>query len=530
MLARITQLVCGHERGNCKLERKLVDTMAERDSLVEQRVRKANELRLASLDPYANDFRPDETIANFFGKYHAELLDNPEAKRPQHALAGRVMAINSFGKAAFIRIQDKSSDDVIPGGQGPVGLLQIYVKRDKLGPEMWGAFKQLDLGDFVGVEGLPMRTKTKELTLEATSFRILTKTLRPMPEKWHGLQDQETRYRQRYLDLISSSQTRSIFRKRSQIVAELRRFLTERDFLEVETPMMHSIAGGAAARPFVTHHNTLGIDLYLRIAPELYLKRLVVGGFERVFEINRNFRNEGISAFHNPEFTMLEFYQAYVSHLELMDMAEQMLATLATQINGQTQVQWGEHTIELKGPYKRLTMLEAIEAYGGPSPSVARDPEAAQKILQDLKISTKGMNAGQMVVALFEHFAEHRLIQPTFIHQFPADVSPLSRKNPADPWFVDRFELFVGGRELANAFSELNDPLDQRQRFEMQLAAKDAGDEEAHAMDEDYLRALEHGMPPTGGFGMGIDRLVMLLTGATTIRDVILFPQLRPEQ
>jgi len=372
-----------------------------------------------------------------------------------------------------------------------------------------------------------MRTKTGELTLLADSFRILTKALRPLPEKWHGLSNVETRYRQRYVDLIVNPEVRQVFRARSRIIDWLRRYFVDRGFLEVETPMMQGIPGGAAAKPFVTHHNALDTDLYLRIAPELYLKRLVVGGFDRVFEINRNFRNEGISTFHNPEFTMLEFYQAYATYIELMDIAEEMVAGAAEAVMGTTEVTWNEQKISLKRPFKRQTMLEAIAEHGGPSPEDSRNEAKSVAALKKAHVDCAGMNEGQRVVALFEHFAEPKLIQPTFIYDFPAEVSPLSRRRPSDPWFVDRFEMFVGGRELANAFSELNDPVDQKQRFEAQLAAKDAGDEEAHAMDEDYVRALMYGLPPTGGEGIGIDRLVMLLTGSKSIRDVILFPLMR---
>jgi lysyl-tRNA synthetase class 2 len=523
--------VVAHEPVNCVRPQEVdkSSTMSEREPLVEQRVRKVDELRAEAIEPYANDFRISSPVAAFFAAYTGKQWPAEAPPAARHSLAGRVMAINSFGKAAFIRIQDASCDTPDAAGQ-PVGMLQIYVRRDHVAPEMWRAFKKLDLGDFVGVTGHAMHTKTGELTLAAETFALLTKTLRPLPEKWHGLSDVETRYRQRYLDLISNAETRHVFRKRSQIIAWLRSFLAERDFLEVETPMMQSIAGGAAAKPFKTHHNTLNLDLYLRIAPELYLKRLVVGGFDRVFEINRNFRNEGISTFHNPEFTMLEFYQAYVSYEEMMDMAEALVGGAAQAVLGRTAVQWGEHAIELSGPYIRVTMLDAIAQHGGPKLDAARDPAQLDAALAAIHVPAAGLSAGQKVVALFEHYAEPKLIQPTFVYDFPADVSPLSRRRPSDPWFVDRFELFVGGRELANAFSELNDPVDQRGRFAAQLAARDAGDEEAHAMDEDYLRALEHGMPPTGGFGMGIDRLVMLLTGVTSIRDVILFPQLRPEK
>ncbi|MEE8410688.1 MAG: lysine--tRNA ligase [Myxococcota bacterium] len=504
------------------------------EHLFQLRLQKAEQLREQGIDPYANDFPEDElktprtTVAQFVRLY--DRLTDPEkleAVTARHAVAGRVMAVNTFGKAAFIRIQDGTADEKDVNGE-PVGRLQLFVRKNVVGDDAFALFKQMDIGDVIGVTGGPMRTKTGELTVLARTFRILTKSLRPLPEKWHGLSDVETRYRQRYLDLIMNPDTRQVFRARSKIITWIRNFFIDRGFLEVETPMMQSIAGGAAARPFVTHHNALGIDLYLRIAPELFLKRLVVGGFERVFEINRSFRNEGISTFHNPEFTMLEFYQAYATYLDLMEVGEELVSGVARAVLGTTEVTWGESRISLARPFERMTMLDAIASHGGPSPDEARDPDASAAALNEVHIDATKLDQGQRVVALFEQFAEKKLINPTFIYDFPASVSPLSRKKPSDPWFVDRFELFVCGRELANAFSELNDPVDQKQRFEAQLEARAAGDEEAHAMDEDYVRALEHGMPPTGGFGLGIDRLVMLLTGSTSIRDVILFPQLRP--
>ncbi len=502
--------------------------MGETDALFLQRAHKVEALRQMGHDPFANDFKVDTSIAAFVRQYGGIKEKEALAEiKTRHAVAGRLMAKNNFGKAGFLRIQDGSSDELGPDGT-PVGRLQLFFQKNRVGEANYELDKQLDIGDFIGVVGTPMRTKTGELTLAVDELRILTKALRPLPEKWHGLTDVETRYRQRYLDLIANEESRRVFRTRSRVIDWLRRFFIDRGFLEVETPMMHVIAGGAAARPFVTHHNTLDLDLYLRIAPELYLKRLVVGGFERVFEINRNFRNEGISTFHNPEFTMLEFYQAYATYLDLMDIGEDMLSGVATGVLGTTDVNLGGHSISLAKPFERLTMLEAIAKHGGPAPDDARNPERASAVLRELGHDPSGQSAGQLVVMLFEHFAESKLIQPTFIYDFPADVSPLARKKPADPWFVDRFELFVAGRELANAFSELNDPVDQKRRFEQQLAQKAAGDEEAHAMDEDYVRALEHGMPPTGGFGLGIDRLVMLLTGSPSIRDVILFPLLRP--
>ena len=502
--------------------------MNERDELYEQRARKAEELRARGLDPYANDFKVDTQVADFVRKYAAESNDETlRALAARHAVAGRVMAINTFGKACFLRIQDGTADDPGPGGE-PAGRLQLFVQKNRVGDAQFELLKSLDLGDFVGAVGGPMRTKTGELTLAVDTLRLLTKTLRPLPEKWHGLADLETRYRQRYLDLVANPESRRIFRTRSRLVDYLRRFFIDRGFLEVETPMMHPIAGGATARPFVTHHNTLDLELYLRIAPELYLKRLVVGGFERVFEINRNFRNEGISTVHNPEFTMLEFYQAYADYRALMDIGEELVAGAAQTVLGTTAIPYGEHTISLARPFRRLTMLEAIHAHGGPPPDELAKPDRALAAAKAVGAEIDGMSHGQAVVELFEHHAEHRLIQPTFIYDFPLDVSPLSRRKSSAPWLVERFELYVAGRELANAFSELNDPIDQRQRFEAQLAAKAAGDEEAHAMDDDYVRALEHGLPPTGGFGLGIDRLVMLFTNSPSIRDVILFPLLRP--
>lgn len=500
--------------------------MSAPDRFFEQRLDKAAELREMSVDPYANDFKVDTRAVDFTRLYHATDKAGLESVDQRHQLAGRVMAVNKMGKAAFLRIQDASCDELTPSGE-KVGRLQIYLRRDELPEDDFSQYKKLDIGDFIGVTGTPMKTKTGELTLHASGFRILTKSLRPLPEKWHGLTDVETRYRQRYLDLIANDDVRSTFRARSAIIHWLRQFFVGRGFLEVETPMMHAIAGGAAARPFVTHHNALDADLYLRIAPELYLKRLVVGGFERVFEINRNFRNEGVSTFHNPEFTMLEFYQAYATYIEMMEIAEDLLSGACEALHGTQEVTWGENKISLQKPFARMTMLEAIEAHGGPSQADSRNPDKAREALQDSGLNLQQMDDGQLVVALFEHFAEEKLIQPTFVYDFPASVSPLSRKRNSDPWFVDRYELFVGGKELANAFSELNDPVDQKARFEAQLAARESGDQEAHQMDEDYVCALEHGLPPTGGFGLGVDRMVMLLTGATSIRDVVLFPQMR---
>ncbi len=492
--------------------------MEELNDFVLQRRAKTAELRAQGQNPYANDFPVSHTAAEVHAA-HAE--DDPadlEGCSARYVLGGRIMARRDFGKAAFIQIQDRS------------GRLQVYVGRDHLGEAAFEQFKKLDLGDIVGVGGTPFRTKTGELSLRADALRLLTKSLQPLPEKWHGLTDVETRYRQRYLDLIVNPETRDIFRKRSRIIGLIRAFMEERDFLEVETPMMQPIAGGATARPFVTHHNTLKMDLFLRIAPELYLKRLVVGGFERVFEINRNFRNEGISIRHNPEFTMMEFYQAYATYEDLMDLTEELICHVAQDLCGGLKLSYGGRDLDLARPWERLTVREAIVKFGRVAPAVLEDRDQALAYARSLGLQIEsGLGHGKLLMEIFDAVAEPQLWNPTFITAYPTEVSPLSRKNDADPSVVDRFELFIVGRELANAFSELNDPDDQKQRFLNQLAEKEAGDEEAHAMDEDYIRALEHGLPPTAGEGIGIDRLVMLLTDSASIRDVILFPQLRAE-
>jgi lysyl-tRNA synthetase class 2 len=406
----------------------------------------------------------------------------------------------------------------------------VHARRDRLGDERFELYRLLDLGDVIGVTGRPFRTRTGELTVEAADVRLLAKALRPLPEKWHGLQDVETRYRQRYVDLIANPDARRIFVTRSRVIRRLREFLEARGFVEVETPMMQPIPGGAAARPFVTHHNALDVDLYLRVSPELYLKRLVVGGLERVYEINRNFRNEGIDTTHVPEFTMLEFYQAYATYRELMDLTEEMVVDVARAVTGGTTVGYRGDTIELAPPWPRRTMVELVAERTGVAPERLLDPATIGGLAERTGgIERPGMAPGELLCAVFERLVEPELVQPTFVCQFPVEVSPLARRNDRDPRFVDRFELFIGRYEVANAFSELNDPEDQRARFEEQLRARAAGHTEAHAMDEDYVRALEHGLAPTAGEGVGIDRLVMVLTGAASIREVILFPQLRPE-
>ena len=490
--------------------------MEELSELQLQRRRKVDTLWEAGINPYPNDFRPQHTSADIAAAYgDTEQLD---AGSENLVVAGRILARRSFGKAAFIQLQDRK------------GRLQIYVKKDEIGDEAFANFESFDIGDIVGAEGFPFRTKTGELSLHARSIRLLVKSLHPLPEKFHGLTDVETRYRQRYVDLIVNPEVREIFFKRSRIVNLIRAFMTGRDFLEVETPMMHQIPGGATARPFVTHHNALDMQLYLRIAPELYLKRLVVGGLERVFEINRNFRNEGISVRHNPEFTMMEFYQAYATYEDLMDFTEELFCHVAQEVLGTLDFTNQGLEISFQRPWKRLTVREAVLEYGDIEAKQLDDRDLALAYARSIGLVLKDdIGYGKLLMEIFEEVAEQKLIQPTFITAYPTEVSPLSRKNDHNPELVDRFELIIGGREIANAFSELNDPVDQKERFLSQVAEKDKGDEEAHYMDEDYVRALEYGMPPTAGEGIGIDRLVMLLTDSASIRDVILFPQLRKE-
>jgi len=481
------------------------------------RRKKLHTLRERGIDPYPNDFRPDHTTAEVHARLSA-LGESELAGAGTLSVAGRVVALRDFGKAGFLQVQDRA------------GRLQVHARRDRLGDAGFEVYRLLDLGDVIGVAGRPFRTRTGELTLEATALRLLAKALRPLPEKWHGLQDVETRYRQRYLDLIVNPDARRIFEVRARAVRYLRDFLAARGYLEVETPMMQPIAGGAAARPFVTHHNALDVDLYLRIAPELYLKRLVVGGYERVFELSRVFRNEGVSTRHNPEFTMLEFYQAHATYEDLMALTEEMLVGLAAQVAGGTTLHYGGETIDLAPPWPRRTMAELVSEHAGLPAERVLEGEALARLAADRGIAVHpNATSGHLLAAVFEAVVEPHLVQPIFVTQFPLELSPLARRNDRDPRFVDRFELFVACHEIANAFSELNDPDDQRARFEEQLRARAAGDAEAHAMDADYVRALEHGMPPAAGEGIGIDRLVMLLTGASSIREVILFPHLRPE-
>ena len=490
---------------------------------IEQRRANLEAILRLGFSAYPNKFDTTHSVTQLVDAHASTAAADLEAARVQTTTAGRIISVRSFGKASFVVLSDGRS------------RIQIYVRQDALSERDYQLSKLLDVGDQIGVSGHLFRTRTNELSIWASSLQFLAKCFLPLPEKWHGLQDVEIRYRQRYLDLIVNPDVRKVFEIRTKTVAAIRDFLADHDFLEVETPMMQPIAGGALARPFVTHHNTLDMNLFLRIAPELYLKRLTVGGIERVFEINRNFRNEGISTQHNPEFTMLEFYWAYVDYQRLMSFTEELLSTVATQVIGTTQFPFGEHTINMSAPFKRLSLRHAAADEAskrlGVTVSVEelRSLDSAKEIASKLHVDVpKGAGPGKIASGIFEALWEEHLVQPTFVYDFPTEVSPLSKQRPDDPDTVERFELYIGGFEVANAFSELNDPVEQRRRFEAQLTDRAAGDHEAHAMDEDYVRALEYGMPPAGGEGIGVDRLVMLLSNSPSIRDVILFPLMRP--
>ena len=501
----------------------MTDEHPRESDLLRQRRANYEALIRLGVDPYPRAFERTHTVDELVSAYGGSTKEDLEAREVRTRTAGRVLAIRGFGKANFLVISDGRS------------RIQVYIRQDSLSERDFSIYKLLDFGDFVGVDGKLFRTKTNELTIWASALEFLAKCFIPLPEKWHGLHDVETRYRQRYLDLIVNPDSRRVFEVRSRVLAALRAFLNARGYLEVETPMMQPIAGGALARPFVTYHNTLDMQLFLRIAPELYLKRLTAGGIERVYEINRNFRNEGISTQHNPEFTMLEFYQAYSEYTELMTLTEEMLSAVAREAIGTDQIRFGEQAISLAPPYRRVSLREAAreaaaERLGiGVSEEDLRSREQAAAIARRLHLEVQdGWGAGRIATDIFERLYEDRLIAPAFVYDFPTEVSPLSKQKPDDPDTFERFELYIGGFEVANAFSELNDPAEQRRRFEAQLAVRSTGDHEAHAMDEDYIRALEYGLPPTAGEGVGIDRLVMLLTNSPSIRDVILFPLMRP--
>jgi lysyl-tRNA synthetase class 2 len=490
--------------------------MEDKSELLRAKREKIENLIKENVELYPNDVKVTATSADIANRYAGLNGDSLHESNEFFQLAGRIMARRVFGKAAFIHLKDRK------------GSIQVYLRKETLGEKTYNIFKKLDIGDIVFVSGRPFKTHTGELTIEADCIRLLSKAVRPLPEKWHGLTDIEARYRQRYLDLIMNPDVKDTFYRRSRIISLIRQFMEKRDFLEVETPMMHPIAGGATARPFKTHHNALDMDLYLRIAPELYLKRLIVGGLDRVFEINRNFRNEGISISHNPEFTMMEFYQAYATYEDLMNLTEDLIISIAQELFGSLSFMYQGTKIDLRPPWRKVTVKEAIIEYTGCSPSVLEDKGRAVEFAKTLGADgAEGESLGKAVMAIFECAVEEKLVQPTFVTQYPIEVSPLSRKNPVDVNYTDRFELYIYGREIANAFSELNDPEDQRNRFLMQLMQKNEGDDEAHEMDEDYITALEYAMPPAAGEGIGIDRLIMLFTDSPSIRDVILFPHMR---
>lgn len=494
----------------------MIELSEEINEQMQVRRDKLTTYREQGVDPFGGKFLRSHLTDELIEKYDEFSKEELEEKEDIVTIAGRVMTKRGKGKAGFAHIQDIQ------------GQIQIYVRKDTVGEDAYEVFKTLDMGDIVGVKGRMFKTKVGELSVKATELELLSKSLRPLPEKYHGLKDIEQRYRQRYLDLITNPDSRETFVLRSKIIQSMRHYLDDHGFLEVETPMMHSIPGGAAARPFETHHNALDIPLYMRIAIELHLKRLVVGGMEKVYEIGRVFRNEGVSTRHNPEFTMIELYEAYADYNDIMELTENLIAHIAKEVHGTTKLQYGEAEVDLTPRWKRLHMADAVQEYVGVDFWQEMTDEEARALAKEHGVEiTEHMTYGHVLNEFFEQKIEDKLVQPTFIYGHPVEISPLAKKNEEDPRFTDRFELFIVGREHANAFSELNDPIDQRERFEAQVAERESGNEEAHLMDEDFLEALEYGMPPTGGLGIGVDRLVMLLTNSASIRDVLLFPQMR---
>ena len=489
--------------------------MEETNELMRQRKEKLQEIRKAGIEPYPHQYTPTHTTLDIRKEY-SDVTETPDETH-RVTLAGRIMTKRDHGKSSFVNLQDST------------GQIQIYVRRDGVGADSYIIYRRFDVGDIIGASGVVFRTRTGELTILVDSVELLSKSIRPLPEKWHGLQDKQTRYRQRYADLIMNPEVKDVFIQRTKIVQSIRDMLNEREFIEVETPVLQPIYGGASARPFTTYHNTLDQSLYLRIANELYLKRLIVGGFDRVYEFSKDFRNEGMDRDHNPEFTMLELYQAYADYKEIMELTENLIAQTVEELHGTTKITYQEQEIDFTPPWQRISMIESIQKYS------SFDPESLSQHELHSTATASGIELdgdeprGEIIAELFDVFVESKLIQPTFIYDYPIEVSPFAKKKPENPDFVERFEFFICGMELGNAFSELNDPIDQRQRFMEQASNLAKGDEEAFMVDEDYLRALEYGMPPTGGLGIGIDRLTMLLTDQYSIRDVILFPQMRPE-
>jgi lysyl-tRNA synthetase class 2 len=500
------------------LRQKRREGLSQESQVIRQRRQKAEELEANGVNLFPNGLEKPEPAGDILERYREFSKEELEGIDVTHTVAGRIMALRKFGKAAFMHIRDSS------------GRIQVHVTRDGIGSDRYALFKKFDIGDIVQVKGRPFRTKTDELTISASEVVLVTKSFLPLPEKYHGLKDKELRYRRRYVDLVMNDDVMETFRTRSHIIKLLRDYFAKEGFLEVETPMMHSIVGGATARPFRTHHNALDIDLYLRIAPELFLKRLLVGGYEKVFELNRNFRNEGISLQHNPEFTMLEFYEAYATYEDLMKRTEELFSWIASEVKGDTRFAYQGTEVDLTPPWKRMTLAEALVETGGVPEDALNDSDRLSGMLRESDVKLTGKESlGKLWEKLFDLLVEPNLVQPTFITHYPTDISPLARKNQDNPDVTDRFELFITGREIANAFSELNDPRDQKARFEEQVARRGDDDEIPPEVDYDYITALETGMPPAAGEGIGVDRLVMLLTDSPSIRDVILFPQLRPE-